>query len=247
MKAAEDQRPSCPKLRSYWHFQGCQYRKGSGNCAEPYHIEACPLPLAPLRNGNLNQLSYSLYLFIRDVAENDLVAWMDWQLKAAAEGQSIVDPGKLGHALIEPLRQIHGISDKILNMVLSEFLIGAGKGKPFWIEAGAAMIAIDTLVHNFLARTGILRRANAEHPYGARCYASGGCADLIGVIDANIDSRQFDPKFPKSFPRWVQKSIWHYCAMQGINVCNGNKINDASRCDNTECRIFGSCDRHSYR
>lgn len=244
-RAAEIQHPSCPKLRSYWHFSGCRYLKNSATCAEPDHIDACPLPQAPLRNGNLNQLSYSLYLFLRDVAENDLVAWMDRQLKASAEGQSIVDPGKLGQALIEPLRHIHGISDKILNMVLSEFLLGAGRGKPFWIETGAAMLAVDTLVHAFMARTGILRRANADHPYGPQCYASGGCADLIGVIDANIDSRQFNPKFTKSFPRFVQKSIWHYCAMQGMNVCNGNKINDAARCDNTVCRLFASCDRHS--
>ena len=139
----------------YWHFHGCHYRKGSGTCSEPDHIKACPLPQAPLRNGNLNQLSFSLYLFIRDIAENDLVAWMGRQLIAAAEGQLIINPGKLGQALIEPMRQIHGISDKILNMVLSELLLGAGRGKPFWIEAGAAMIAIDTLVHNFLARTGI--------------------------------------------------------------------------------------------
>jgi hypothetical protein len=32
------------------------------------------------------------------------------------------------------------------------------------------MIAIDTLVHNFLQRTGILSRAHAEHVYGPHCY-----------------------------------------------------------------------------
>ena len=32
------------------------------------------------------------------------------------------------------------------------------------------MIAIDTLVHNFLHRTGILPRFNANHVYGAACY-----------------------------------------------------------------------------
>jgi len=111
-------------------------------------------------------------------------------------------------------------------MVLSELLSGAGWGKPFWIEAGAAMIAIDTLVHNFLARTGILNRANADHPYGLQCYASGGCADIINVISSNIDSRQFNSRFPSNFPRFVQKSIWHYCAAEGLNVCNGNKIKD---------------------
>jgi hypothetical protein len=34
---------SCPKLKSYWHFHGCRYEKGSRTCAEPEHIGACPL------------------------------------------------------------------------------------------------------------------------------------------------------------------------------------------------------------
>jgi hypothetical protein len=34
-----------------------------------------------------------------------------------------------------------------------------------WIEVGGSMIAIDTLVHNFLHRTGILHRFNANHLY----------------------------------------------------------------------------------
>jgi hypothetical protein len=245
LQDAVAQRPSCPKLRSYWHFHGCHYRKNSGTCSQPDHIKACPLPLAPLRNGNLNQLSFSLYLFIRDIAENDLVAWIDRQFTAAAEGQPNIAPDKLGMALIEPMRHIHGISDKILNLVLSTLLLGAGRERHFWVEAGAAMIAIDTLVHNFLARTGILNRANSDHPYGPQCYAAGGCADLIKLISANIDSRQFNSRFPSNFPRFVQKAIWNYCAMQGLNVCNGNKINDASRCANRKCRIFGSCDRIS--
>jgi hypothetical protein len=38
-----------------------------------------------LRNGRLNQLAYSLFLFVRDVADGDLVGWIDNQL-AAADG-----------------------------------------------------------------------------------------------------------------------------------------------------------------
>ena len=37
--------PSCPKLRSYWHYEGCRYDKGSFTCSEPEHINACPVPL----------------------------------------------------------------------------------------------------------------------------------------------------------------------------------------------------------
>jgi hypothetical protein len=61
--------PSCSKLQSYWQFHGCRYHKTSHTCAEPDHIAHCPLPTHTLRNGRLNQTAYSLYLFIRDVAD----------------------------------------------------------------------------------------------------------------------------------------------------------------------------------
>jgi hypothetical protein len=54
--------PSCPKLRSYWHFHDCRYNKSRFTCAEPDHIDHCSLPRSWLRNGRLNQTAYSLYL-----------------------------------------------------------------------------------------------------------------------------------------------------------------------------------------
>jgi hypothetical protein len=36
--------PTCPKLKSFWHFEGCRYDKTSRTCAEPDHVYACPLP-----------------------------------------------------------------------------------------------------------------------------------------------------------------------------------------------------------
>jgi hypothetical protein len=69
-------RPSCPKLKSYWHFNGCRYNKLSRTCAEPDHIGRCPLPRHHLRNGRLNQTAYSLFLFISDIADGDLVGWI---------------------------------------------------------------------------------------------------------------------------------------------------------------------------
>jgi hypothetical protein len=69
--------PSCPKLRSYWHFHDCRYNKTRFTCAEPDHLAKCPLPNHWLRNGRLNQTAYSLYLFIRDVADGDLIGWID--------------------------------------------------------------------------------------------------------------------------------------------------------------------------
>jgi hypothetical protein len=109
------------------------------------------------------------------------------------------------------------------------------------------MIAIDTLVHNFLHRTGILARFNANHLYGAACYRLGGCADIIQTVAERIDTWQFNPTFPQTFPRFVQHAIWQYCARNGLDVCNGNRINDVQRCDNLDCRVRLMCDRIALR
>jgi hypothetical protein len=97
---------------------------------------------------------------------------------------------RLATALIEPLRELYGVSDKVLAMTLSCVLLGAPKDL-IWLEAGGAMIAIDTLVHNFMHRTGILRRCGVEHGYGSGCYRKGGCADLIALASKNIDASVF--------------------------------------------------------
>ena len=171
--------PSCPKLGGYWRFYDCRYQKGSQTCSEPDHIDGCPLPRHPLRNGRLNQMAYSLFLFMRDVADEDFVGWIDRQLNA-------VDPdapdrlAALREAIIGPLRNVYGVADKVLAMAMSSLLLSAGNRRPLWLEVGATFVAVDTLVHNFLHRTGILQRLCADHPYGRRCYQAGGCADIIG-------------------------------------------------------------------
>ena len=150
-------------------------------------------------------------------------------------------------ALIEPMREIYGVSDKVLAMALSSLLLGAPKKMILWIEVGGTMIAIDTLVHNFLHRTGILARFNANHSYGAACYRSGGCADIIAAVAEQIDARQFNSSFPKVFPRFVQHAIWRYCNQSGLDVCNGNRIDDGKRCSNLDCRMRLMCDRIALR
>jgi hypothetical protein len=232
---------SCPKLKSYWHFHG------SRTCAEPEHIGACPLPSHDLRNGHLNQAAYSLFLFIRDLADGDLIGWIDAQLAAANSPAGPHRLPRMAAALIEPMREIYGISDKVLAMALSSLLLGAPKKLVLWAEVGGTMIAIDTLVHNFLHRTGILQRFNANHLYGAACYWPGGCADIIQAVAERIDARQFNPCFPQTFPRFVQYAIWRYCSQSGLDVCNGNRIDDSCRCDNKDCRVRLMCDRVALR
>src|SRR6266478_5659832 len=106
-------RPTCPKLQSYWQFYGCLYHKTSGTCAEPDHIAECPLPTRGLRNGRLNQTAYSLYLFVRDIAGNDLVGWIKAQLDAAAAPGDPDRLGRMREALLDPLRHVYGVSDKV--------------------------------------------------------------------------------------------------------------------------------------
>ena len=186
-------------------------------------------------------MGYGLFLFIRDVADGDLVAWIDRQL-AAADGAA--GPERLTglvESLVGPLRHVHGVSDKVLMMALSNLLLASTN--PIWAEVGSGMIAIDTLVHNFLHRTGILDRLGASHPYGPACYRPGGCADIIRSVAAQIDARQFNRSFPAVFPRFVQHAIWRYCAQDQFNICNGNRIDDRQPCQNGHCQLYQLCDR----
>jgi hypothetical protein len=237
------QSPSCAKLRCYWAFEGCGYRKGASSCSRPEHRHACPLPRHDLRNGRLNQTAYSLFLFMRDLAAGDIVGWTDDRL-ASVELDPVSDrAARLRQALLQPLGHVYGVSNKVLAMALSDLLLAGDAKRPIWIEAGSVMIAVDTLVHNFLHRTGILRDFAAEHPYGVRCYAQGGCAAIIERIAGKIDARQFNTAFPANFPRFVQHAIWRFCAEAGLSRCNGNRIDDRAACKQTDCPVFNGCAR----
>jgi hypothetical protein len=236
-------RPSCPKLTSYWHFYDCRYNKSRFTCAEPNQLGDCPLPRSWLRNGRLNQTAYSLYLFVRDVAGGDLVGWIDRRLWAADKPPGPDRLARMRAALVDPLREVYGASDKVLTMALSQLLLGAPRSRRSWREVGGSMIAVDTLVHNFLHRTGILRRFDARHSYGPACYQLNGCAEIIEAVASEIDASQFDNRFPKIFPRFVQYAIWRYCSQQDLDICNGNQIDDRKPCKNEECAPYPACDR----
>lgn len=235
--------PTCPKLGGYWLFDNCRYEKGSGLCSEPGHRPACPLPRHDLRNGRLNQTAYSLFLFMRDAANRDFIQWIDNQLAAADGAPGPYRLAAMRDAVVEPLCGIYGVADKVVTMALSTLMIGAGRRKRHWTEVGASFVIVDTLVHNFLHRTGILREFDAVHPYGAACYRPNGCADLISQVAHQIDARAFNPTFPQVFPRFVQLAIWHYCSEGGLDICNGNRVTDTRRCDNAYCQLHSRCGR----
>jgi hypothetical protein len=242
--AALDAVPSCLLLQTYWHFDRCRYNKSSFSCSEPDHIDTCPVPRHRLRNGRLNQTAYSFFLFVRDVAKGDLIGWIDDRLSIPSSA-SISPDGDLARErqerLIGPMRNIFGVSDKILTMTLSGLLLGASDGRPHWFETGKGMIAIDTLVHNFLHRTGILEDCGTPHGYGVGCYGLGGCAEIMRAVASRIDASAFNGRFPKLFPRFVQHAVWRFCAADGLNVCNGNRIDDLKPCQNRYCQLFNRC------
>jgi hypothetical protein len=235
--------PACPKLAGYWTFSECYYHKGLQTCAQPAHFAQCLLPRQHLRNGRLNQTAYSLFLFLRDIADNDLVSWIDRHLGEASGALPAHRSSAMRDALVAPLRGVYGVSDKVLTMILSLLLIGAGTRRSHWVETGISFVVVDTLLHNFLHRTGILDRFAAGHAYGPACYAPGGCADLVQLTARHIDAKAFNPAFPSCFPWFVHNAIWRYCAESGFNVCNGRQITDQGPCDNIYCRIRSSCGR----
>ena len=231
--------PQCPKLTSYWQFEGCNYRKGRHVCSRPDLIEGCGLPRRALRNGRLNQTAVSLFLFIRDIADGDLVGWLDDRLLAHADQPTFARCA----ALIEPMRSIYGVSDKLLSMLLSVMLLGTGRRQRLWFETGATFVVVDTLVHNYLHRTGILAALAADHAYGPGCYGPTGCAEIIQSAARQIDARIFGERLPGYFPRFVQHAIWRFCAMDGLDICNGNRVDDRNPCQNRHCSEFTICRR----
>lgn len=235
--------PSCPKLQSYWNYEGCRYDKSSFTCAEPDHIDACPVPRARLRNGRLNQTAASFFLFVRDIAGGDLVGWIDTQLETARGSTNADLEAARQEALIGPLRGIFGVADKVLTNALSWLMIGARDQRPIWFETGKAMVVVDRLVHNHLFRTGIMEACGIPHHYGRGCYAEGGCAEIIRSAADRIDARSFNPNFPKIFPRFVQHAVWSLCAADRLDVCNANRIDDQKPCQLSYCQLFRICGR----
>lgn len=233
--------PACPKLTTYWHFQGCSYGKLANSCAEPEFFGTCPLPRHDLRNGRLNQMAYALFLFIRDVCGGDLVGWMDERLAEADQPAEPHRAALMRNALLAPLSQVYGISFKVLAMALAELLLVGDPARERWVVVGAMMIAVDTLVHNWLHRTGIVREIGIEHAYGQLCYEPGGCVEVLERCSREIDATALCPDGPACFPRLVQHAVWRFCAEGGLDICNGNRINDRIGCMQLDCPLSEGC------
>ena len=99
------------------------------------------------------------------------------------------------------------------------------------------MVAVDTLVHEFLHRTGALKLFGREHEYGEACHSSSGCSGVINDISRQIDCRRYSEDYPEYYPRMVQVSIWKFCTDScNKNKCKYDKLDD-------RCEFFDWCER----
>jgi hypothetical protein len=215
LKAAQ-----CPKLAGFETFKGCGYRKTIKKCNEPAFLRSCPLPTFDMKRGNLNQMAFSLYFFLRDVCRRDFYTYTTQHF-----GMGQVSDGAINDRLqgfIKKVSTIANVGPKLAHMALSCLFLTAYPGWNYR-RVGAHMIAVDSLVHNFLHRTGILDSYQMDHAYGPRCHAQNGCLGVIQDLAGRIDCRQFNPSLPAHFPRFVQYYIWAYCGQSGENICNLNK------------------------
>ena len=237
--------PGCPKLTTFDAYKGCGYRKLSQTCNVPEWFGTCVVPRLPLRKGDLNQLALGLFLFIRDVCKGDLVNLIDTTLAAARLGSSgeFKPAGRQG--LIKAFKPIFGIGPKLISMSLASVLIAGGRSRPSWVKVGRSMIVVDSLVHNFMHRSGILGAYDKPHAYGPACYGPNGCEAVLRHIAANIDLKAIDPRLPSHHPRLVQAAIWRFCAEGQLEICNGRKIDDHRPCQRLDCPVGDRCSRRT--
>ena len=233
----------CPKLSHFDEFRHCGYTKSTKTCANQSKLAKCPLPKWPLRKGPINQTAYSFFLFIRDRCGGDLVGFID---RTLAEADCPDAPDRyqaMAKALFVAMKGVFGVSSKLIGMSFSDILLGADPQRQQWTEVGGHMVAIDTLVHNFLHRTGTLKAYRASHQFGPGCYLPGRCADIITDIARQIDASEFDPVSPAYCPRIIQLAVWRFCSVSILDVCNGTRIDDTKRCRRKDCPVYDICRR----
>lgn len=231
---------SCWKLTEFTSFVDCRFEKAKQSCSNLAGIPCCPVPMLPLRNGRLSQTAISLYLFTRDIAQGDFVGWID-------SNASFGPPQWAAMRLSSALGAVFGISHKVAALGLSGLLLACSSFRPRWGEVGARFVVVDTLLHNFLGRTGLLKHLGLEHSYGPACYLPNGCADVLHRVASYIDAKQFNATYPSNFPRFIQQAIWRFCAELELDFCNGRRIDDRLGCRQAHCAVFDLCSREPLK
>lgn len=246
-RALDDWGCDCPKLQGHSDYTSCGFRKSAFTCANPEKVRGCPVPALPLRKGDLNQLAFSLFFFVRDRCENDIVGYID-RLFQGVEATMEPDPvAARREILVAAFSEVHAVSAKLINMTFAGLLISGDPMRPDWVDVGRSMVAIDSLVHNFLVRTGILSAVGTTHAYGPACYRPGGCASVIYGLTDRIGASKRWRNRPAPFPRLVQLALWSFCAEAQMDVCNGRWIDDLHPCRRTSCPVGSQCSRAPLR
>jgi hypothetical protein len=177
-------------------------------------------------------MAFSLYFFLRDVAERDFYTYVREHF-----GTGEVSAGAITDRLqsfIKKVTTIANVGPKLAHMALSCLFLATYPGWDYR-RVRLHMIAVDSLVHNFLHRTGILDSYQLGHAYGPRCHTPKGCLGVIQDLASRIDCREFNPTLPPDFPRFIQNHIWAYCGKNGENICNLNKCKPGKA--NQECLL----------
>ena len=108
-----------------------------------------------------------------------------------------------------------------------------------------ALWLVDTLVHNFLHRTGILQRLSADHPYGAKRVISQAVVPAFSASSRPTLMRGSSTRLFRRHSRGSYRARSGGIAPgeNGLDICNGNRIDDDACCDNAHCQLFRRCDR----
>ena len=237
-------RPLCPKLSSFDAYRGCGFQKLKEQCNNPPPHRQLPGAAAPLAQGP----AQSARLLPLSVHPRPLRRRSGRFHRRPFRGSGdkpleLIRSAWPGTGSSRSLAQIYGVGPKLASMALASLLIAAGRSKPGWLALGRSFVVVDSLVHNFLHRTGILAAYGHSHAYGQACYGKAGCSVVLYKLAEAIDLKSIEPRAPAYNPRLLQYVIWQFCAQTGLDICNGNHIDDRQACQRTDCPIGRRCPR----
>ena len=236
---AASSRRHCPKLVSHWNFRTvamCDRKEAA--IRRPTTAGALCRHCRCATAASTRWPS-ACSCFCGTFAKATSSAWIDRRLASVPNGARRL-PLSLGPGADRPMRGIHGASDKVLNMALSDFLLGARLRNASSGSWPAATWWRSTAWCTTCCTGPAHWPSCAEHAYGPACYRPGRMRRLVRRLAHEIDASAIDPSFPKVFPRLVQHALWHFCAQDGLNICNGVQIDDERRCENSICPVFDS-------
>ena len=228
-------------------YRDCGYRKTAGTCRNPTALPDYPVPALPLRKGDLNQSpsrsSTSCAIAVRVISSASSMGSL-----LPVDQADLVDPIEAKRdRLLAEFSVLHAVSAKLIAMMLSSLLHGGGSQRPGWLKVGRSLVTIDSLVHNFLHRTGVLVAFDQVHRYRPACHGPRGCATVIYQLADRIDAREVNPAYPQIFPRFIEFAIWAFCAETRSDICNGRQIDDRFPCTRMDCPVGSRCARIPLR